>query len=122
MGPILILCSTNDELASIDFIQKFANSMWERGCQITMVVWDTSAHVGEFPFLPSMFAVRGTLDRLMHIQKDDSLSSGPVFGFLYNLQPPQFHSHKVFSAFSIVLISNISSLVYLTTIFFEQDI
>jgi hypothetical protein len=80
MGPILILCSINDELAPIDFIQKFANSMWERGCQITLVVWDTSVHVGEFPFLPSMFAVRGTLDRLMHIQKDDSLISGLVFG------------------------------------------
>ncbi|CAK9200633.1 unnamed protein product [Sphagnum troendelagicum] len=55
MGPILILCSTNDELAPIDFIQKFANSMWERGCQITLVLWDTSVHVGHLKNFPDEY-------------------------------------------------------------------
>jgi acetyl esterase/lipase len=58
MGPILILCSTNDELAPINTIQNFAKSARERGCQVTLVVWDTSEHVGEFPkiFLLHIFA------------------------------------------------------------------
>ncbi|KAH9540742.1 hypothetical protein CY35_14G022100 [Sphagnum magellanicum] len=52
MGPILILCSTNDELAPINTIQNFAKSARERGCQVTLVVWDTSEHVGHFRKFP----------------------------------------------------------------------
>jgi hypothetical protein len=53
MGPILILCSTNDELAPMNTIQNFAKSARERGCQVTLVVWDTSEHVGHFRKFPN---------------------------------------------------------------------
>lgn len=47
LGPILILCSTNDDLAPFDIINKFAIAVRESGCAVDLVVWDSSDHVGE---------------------------------------------------------------------------
>jgi acetyl esterase/lipase len=47
LGPVLILCSTNDHLAPFDVITKFAMMMRESGCRVDLVVWDASDHVGE---------------------------------------------------------------------------
>ncbi|KAH8941136.1 hypothetical protein BDL97_14G022600 [Sphagnum fallax] len=57
MGPILILCSTNDELAPMNTIQNFAKSARERGCQVTLVVWDTSEHVDDYGKAVSSFLI-----------------------------------------------------------------
>ncbi|KAG0598031.1 hypothetical protein M758_12G039400 [Ceratodon purpureus] len=69
LGPILILCSTNDHLAPFDIINKFAMMMGESGCRVDLVVWDTSDHVGHFRNFPKEYhdAVKTFLDQqLLH--------------------------------------------------------
>ena len=48
---MLFLCSTNDDLASFDTINKFAKAVQQLGCEVEFVVWDTSEHVGEFLYV-----------------------------------------------------------------------
>jgi len=47
LGPLLILCCTNDDLAPFDIINKFATGVRDSGCPVDLVVWDASDHVGE---------------------------------------------------------------------------
>jgi hypothetical protein len=45
-GPVLILCSKDDELASFDVIQNYNSRLSSLGCKVTLIVWENSPHVG----------------------------------------------------------------------------
>ncbi|CAI7868168.1 unnamed protein product [Closterium sp. NIES-54] len=46
MAPVLLLCSTDDQLAPIGFIWKYEREAVTRGAAVTRVEWSTSEHVG----------------------------------------------------------------------------
>ncbi|CAI5519462.1 unnamed protein product [Closterium sp. Naga37s-1] len=48
MAPVLLLCSTDDQLAPIGFIWKYEREAVTRGAAVTRVEWSTSEHVGEW--------------------------------------------------------------------------
>ncbi|XP_068643270.1 uncharacterized protein [Aristolochia californica] len=48
MGPFLILCSEDDELAPYQIICNFAQRLQELGGDVKLVKWASSSHVGHF--------------------------------------------------------------------------
>jgi hypothetical protein len=46
VGPILILCSEDDELATCSVIQNFGRRLLELGGDVNLVKWHSSTHVG----------------------------------------------------------------------------
>ncbi|GLJ41265.1 hypothetical protein SUGI_0854250 [Cryptomeria japonica] len=48
MGPVLLLCSEDDDLAPFETICNFASHMRELGGQVKMVAWKSSPHVGHY--------------------------------------------------------------------------
>lgn len=47
VGPILIFCSEDDELAPCSIVQKFGRRLLELGGDVNLVKWQNSPHVGE---------------------------------------------------------------------------
>ncbi|XP_028802942.1 uncharacterized protein LOC114758088 [Neltuma alba] len=47
-APYLIFCSENDDLASFQVISNFVQRLKDLGCDVKMVKWDTSPHVGHY--------------------------------------------------------------------------
>ncbi|KAJ7549471.1 hypothetical protein O6H91_07G054600 [Diphasiastrum complanatum] len=52
MGPILVLCSKKDELAPFDRILEFCSDMRNFGCEVTLMSWEDSDHVGHYRLHP----------------------------------------------------------------------
>ncbi|CAI5475793.1 unnamed protein product [Closterium sp. Yama58-4] len=48
LSPVLLLCSTDDQLAPIEFIHKYEREAEARGATVKRVEWSTSEHVGEW--------------------------------------------------------------------------
>lgn len=48
MGPFLIFCSEDDELASCQTIANFAQQLKELGGDVKLVKWSNSPHIGKF--------------------------------------------------------------------------
>ncbi|CAI5501754.1 unnamed protein product [Closterium sp. Naga37s-1] len=48
LAPVLLLCSTDDQLAPIEFIRQYEREAVARGAAVTRVEWRTSEHVGEW--------------------------------------------------------------------------
>ncbi|XP_047091114.1 uncharacterized protein LOC124702973 [Lolium rigidum] len=48
VGPILILCSEDDELAPCSVVQNFGRRLLELGGDVNFVKWHSSAHVGHY--------------------------------------------------------------------------
>ena len=46
MGPVLILCSENDELAPFNVIENFVKRLKDLGSDVTLIKWASSPHVG----------------------------------------------------------------------------
>ena len=48
VGPILIFCSEDDELAPYPVVSNFAQRLEELGGDVRLVEWNSSPHVGMF--------------------------------------------------------------------------
>jgi len=55
-GPILILCSEDDQLATYSVVQKFGQHLLELGGDVNLIKWHSSPHVGMF----SVFCLRNS--------------------------------------------------------------
>ena len=57
VGPILILCSEDDQLAPFSVIENFGQRLLELGGDVNLVKWHSSPHVGMFisPFLSTVY-------------------------------------------------------------------
>jgi len=82
LGPMLFLCSTNDDLASFDTINKFAKAVQQLGCEVEFVVWDTSEHVGHLKNFPNEYqaAVKSFLNKRSTNNTFRSLESSGLRG------------------------------------------
>jgi len=47
-GPILILCSEDDQLATYSVVQNFGQHLLELGGDVNLIKWHSSPHVGMF--------------------------------------------------------------------------
>jgi acetyl esterase/lipase len=45
VGPILILCSEDDDLAPYSVVSDFAKHLEERGADVRLAIWNSSRHV-----------------------------------------------------------------------------
>ena len=56
VGPILILCSEDDQLAPFSVVENFHQRLLELGGDVNLVKWRSSPHVGMFvsPFLSTV--------------------------------------------------------------------
>ncbi|KAL6890104.1 hypothetical protein ACP4OV_008867 [Aristida adscensionis] len=54
-GPILILCSEDDELAPCAIVQKFGRRLLELGGDVNLVKWHHSTHVGHYKHHPEEY-------------------------------------------------------------------
>lgn len=57
IGPILILCSENDELAPLETIHMFSSNLCKLGGKVDVVVWKDSKHVGHFRRHPEQYSI-----------------------------------------------------------------
>jgi acetyl esterase/lipase len=59
VGPILILCSEDDQLAPYSVVENFANRLLELGGDVNLVKWHSSPHVGMFfsSFLSTVYLI-----------------------------------------------------------------
>ncbi|BFI39981.1 hypothetical protein MPTK2_7g04990 [Marchantia polymorpha subsp. ruderalis] len=48
MGPIMVLCSKDDDIVPFNIIEDFCSRMTDLGCKVTMIAWEKSAHVDHF--------------------------------------------------------------------------
>ncbi|KAL6654184.1 hypothetical protein ACP70R_007649 [Stipagrostis hirtigluma subsp. patula] len=55
VGPILIFCSEDDELAPCAIVQKFAQRLIELGGDVNLVKWHNSPHVGHYKHHPEEY-------------------------------------------------------------------
>ncbi|KAF0894932.1 hypothetical protein E2562_004931 [Oryza meyeriana var. granulata] len=55
VGPILILCSEDDELAPCSIVQKFGRRLLELGGDVNLVKWQSSPHVGHYKHHPEEY-------------------------------------------------------------------
>jgi len=57
VGPILILCSEDDQLAPFSVIENFGQRLLELGVDVNLVKWHSSPHVGMLisPFLSTVY-------------------------------------------------------------------
>lgn len=57
IGPILILCSEDDQLAPYSVVEKFCQRLLELGGDVNLVKWHSSPHVGMiiFPFPSTVY-------------------------------------------------------------------
>ena len=56
-GPILILCSEDDQLATYSVVQKFGQHLLELGGDVNLIKWHSSPHVGMFSVFCYLTAV-----------------------------------------------------------------
>lgn len=56
MGPILILCSENDELAPLETVHMFSSNLRKLGGKVDVVTWKDTKHVGHFRRYPEQYA------------------------------------------------------------------
>ena len=59
VGPILILCSEDDQLAPFSVVENFHQRLLELGGDVNLVKWRSSPHVGMFvsPFLSTVYTI-----------------------------------------------------------------
>eukprot|EP00250_Pteridium_aquilinum_P009693 c18865_g1_i2 orf=449-1156(+) len=57
IGPILILCSENDELAPLETISMFSSNLRQLGGKVDVVTWKDSKHVGHFRRHPEQYSI-----------------------------------------------------------------
>ncbi|XP_052135122.1 uncharacterized protein LOC127753739 isoform X1 [Oryza glaberrima] len=55
VGPILIFCSEDDELAPCSIVQKFGRRLLELGGDVNLVKWQNSPHVGHYKHHPEEY-------------------------------------------------------------------
>lgn len=55
MGPILLLCSEDDDLAPFETICNFASHLRELGGDVKLVSWKSSPHVGHYRHYPEEY-------------------------------------------------------------------
>ncbi|KAG9450922.1 hypothetical protein H6P81_010887 [Aristolochia fimbriata] len=60
MGPFLILCSEDDELAPYQIICNFSQRLQELGGDVKLVKWTSSPHVGHFKHHPTEYKAHVT--------------------------------------------------------------
>lgn len=46
MGPVLVMCSEDDELAPFCVIHNFVECLKEQGSDVKLIKWTSSPHVG----------------------------------------------------------------------------
>lgn len=56
VGPILILCAEEDELAPIETIHMFSANLCRLGGKVDVVAWKGSTHVGHFRRYPEQYS------------------------------------------------------------------
>ncbi|OQU83838.1 hypothetical protein SORBI_3005G187200 [Sorghum bicolor] len=54
-GPILILCSEDDQLATYSVVQNFGQHLLELGGDVNLIKWHSSPHVGHYKFHPEEY-------------------------------------------------------------------
>ncbi|CAA7400922.1 unnamed protein product [Spirodela intermedia] len=52
MGPVLVLCSEDDELAPFSVIHNFVECLKEQGSDVKLIKWASSPHVGHYKHYP----------------------------------------------------------------------
>lgn len=57
VGPILIFCSEDDELAPCSIVQNFGRRLLELGGDVNLVKWHSSPHVGTLFVTATIFQV-----------------------------------------------------------------
>jgi len=55
VGPILILCSEDDQLAPFSVIENFGQRLLELGGDVNLVKWHSSPHVGHYRYHPEEY-------------------------------------------------------------------
>nr|CAB3492016.1 unnamed protein product [Digitaria exilis] len=55
IGPILILCSEDDQLAPYSVVEKFCQRLLELGGDVNLVKWHSSPHVGHYKHHPEEY-------------------------------------------------------------------
>ncbi|XP_062198164.1 uncharacterized protein LOC133900901 isoform X2 [Phragmites australis] len=55
VGPILILCSEDDQLATFSIVQDFGQRLLELGGDVNLVKWHSSPHVGHYKHHPEEY-------------------------------------------------------------------
>ncbi|WVZ50416.1 hypothetical protein U9M48_001669 [Paspalum notatum var. saurae] len=55
VGPILILCSEDDELAPFSVVQNFGQRLLELGGDVNLIKWHSSPHVGHYKHHPEEY-------------------------------------------------------------------
>ncbi|PKA50008.1 hypothetical protein AXF42_Ash017547 [Apostasia shenzhenica] len=55
MGPFLILCSEDDELAPCDVVCQFVQRLQELGGDVNFIMWNSSAHVAHYRHHPAEY-------------------------------------------------------------------
>ncbi|TKW01787.1 hypothetical protein SEVIR_8G201700v4 [Setaria viridis] len=55
VGPILILCSEDDQLAPYSVVENFAKRLLELGGDVNLVKWHSSPHVGHYKYHPEEY-------------------------------------------------------------------
>lgn len=54
-GPILILCSEDDQLATYSVVQNFGQHLLELGGDVSLIKWHSSPHVGHYKHHPEEY-------------------------------------------------------------------
>ncbi|GJP42632.1 hypothetical protein CLOM_g2176 [Closterium sp. NIES-68] len=77
LAPVLLLCSTDDQLAPIAFIRKYAGEAEARGATVKAVEWSTSEHVGHLRHHRREYtaALHAFLERALLLWKQRQASS-----------------------------------------------
>ncbi|KAJ4790661.1 Transmembrane protein 53 [Rhynchospora pubera] len=55
VGPFLILCSEDDDLAPYSVIADFVKQLEERGADVSLMSWKSSRHVGHYKYYPDEY-------------------------------------------------------------------
>ncbi|KAJ1276372.1 hypothetical protein BS78_05G210000 [Paspalum vaginatum] len=55
VGPILVLCSEDDELAPFSVVQNFGQRLLELGGDVNLIKWHSSPHVGHYKHHPEEY-------------------------------------------------------------------
>jgi hypothetical protein len=90
VGPILILCSEDDELAPCSVVQNFGRRLLELGGDVNFVKWHSSAHVG-------MLFVTTTILQVMW--KQVNAKTKGVFGSQPHFAKPKFGNLAIWHVF-----------------------
>ncbi|CAM6099566.1 unnamed protein product [Calypogeia fissa] len=54
-GPVLVLCSKDDDVVPFEVIDRYTSRLSDLGCKVTTIVWDNSPHVGHLKTHPDKY-------------------------------------------------------------------